>query len=336
MLNTTRKLYNDYMARQAQMSGVSDASLKFNVDPTVQQRLETKIQESSEFLGLININGVAEQSGEKVGLGVGGTIASRTDTSGNGVRKTSDPTTMDSGKYFCRHTDYDTHLTYAKIDSWAKFKDFQTRISGVVAKRCALDRIMIGWNGRTAADNTNRVQNPLLQDVNIGWLENIRQKAAARVMSEGKQAGKVSVGSGGDYKNLDALVFDVTNTLLDTWHQEDPGLVAITGRKLMHDKLFPLVSDYDAPTERLAADIVRSQKRLGNLPGLTVPYFPADSVLVTRLDNLSIYYQNGARRRAIKEVPERNRIEFYESSNDDYVIEDYGLCALVENIEILE
>lgn len=47
--------------------------------PSVQQKLETRIQESSEFLKRINIIGVSEQTGEKLGLGVSGTIASRTD-----------------------------------------------------------------------------------------------------------------------------------------------------------------------------------------------------------------------------------------------------------------
>ena len=32
--------------------------------------------------------------------------------------------------------------------------------------------------------------------------------------------------------------------------------------------------------------------------------------------------------------PEKDRIEFFESSNDAYVVEDYGMCALVENIEV--
>ncbi len=32
----------------------------------------------------------------------------------------------------------------------------------------------------------------------------------------------------------------------------------------------------------------------------------------------------------------KNRIENYESSNDAYVVEDYGLGCLIENIELEE
>nr|WP_276307122.1 P2 family phage major capsid protein [Pseudomonas aeruginosa] len=51
---------------------------------------------------------------------------------------------------------------------------------------------------------------------------------------------------------------------------------------------------------------------------------------------MSLYWQIGGRRRYLKEVPEKNRIENYESSNDAYVVEDYGLGCLVENIEVAE
>ena len=336
MRNPTRLAYNAYLGQQAKLNGVPSATEKFAAAPSVQQKLETRIQESSEFLKRINIIGVTEQTGEKLGLGVSGTIASRTDTSGAGTRSTQDATSMADDGYACKQTNYDTHLRYATLDAWAKFPDFQNRVRDSVLQRCALDRIMIGFNGTSAAATTNRAANPLLQDVNIGWLQKLRANAAARVMVQGAVANKVSYGThaDADYKNLDALVYDAYKSLLDPWFAEDPLLVAIVGRDLMHDKLFPLVADNDAPTERLAADIVISQRRLGGLTAMVAPHFPAGKVLVTRLDNLSIYYQDGARRRAVVDKPEKDRVEFFESSNDAYVIEDYGLCALVENIEV--
>ena len=336
MRNPTRLAYNAYLDQQAKLNGVPSATEKFAAAPSVQQKLETRIQESSEFLKRINIMGVTEQTGEKLGLGVSGTIASRTDTSGAGTRSTQEATSMADDGYACKQTNYDTHLRYATLDAWAKFPDFQNRVRDSVLQRCALDRIMIGFNGTSAAATTNRAANPLLQDVNIGWLQKLRANAAARVMVQGAVANKVSYGThaDADYKNLDALVYDAYKSLLDPWFAEDPLLVAIVGRDLMHDKLFPLVADNDAPTERLAADIVISQRRLGGLTAMVAPHFPAGKVLVTRLDNLSIYYQDGARRRAVVDKPEKDRVEFFESSNDAYVIEDYGLCALVENIEV--
>jgi hypothetical protein len=102
---------------------------------------------------------------------------------------------------------------------------------------------------------------------------------------------------------------------------------------LMHDKLFPLVNDTKDPTEKIAADLLISAKRVGGLQAVQVPFFPAGTVLITRFDNLSIYYQESARRRYLQDNPKRDRIENYESSNDAYVVEQYGMAALVENIE---
>ena len=66
---------------------------------------------------------------------------------------------------------------------------------------------------------------------------------------------------------------------------------------------------------------------------MRVPFFPAGKLLITRLDNLSIYWQEGARRRHLKDEPEYDRVADYQSSNDAYVVEDFGLVALVEKIE---
>ena len=79
---------------------------------------------------------------------------------------------------------------------------------------------------------------------------------------------------------------DATDNLIDEIYQEDSELVAIVGRKLLADKLFPDRQQRTSPSsEALAADIIISQKRIGNLPAVRVPYFPANAIMVTRLDN---------------------------------------------------
>lgn len=334
MRNPTRLAFNAYLAQLASLNGVPSAAEKFTVEPSIQQTLETKIQESTDFLGRINVVGVTEQQGEKLGLGVGGPAAGTTDTTGTD-RATTDLSTLDANGYICTQTNFDTHITYSKLDTWAKFPDFQTRLRDAILTRQALDRIMAGWNGTSRAATSNKVANPLLQDVNIGWLEKYRQHAAARVMDEVVAAsGQIAIGAAGDYKNLDALVFDMVNNLLDPWYAEDTDLVAICGRALLADKYFPIVNAVQAPTEQLAGQVLQSQKRLGNLPAVRVPYFPANCIMITRLDNLSLYYQEGARRRTVLDNAKRDRIENYESSNDAYVVEDYGCGAVAENIVI--
>lgn len=335
MRNETRRLYNAYLDQVAKLNGVESAAEKFTVEPSVQQTLETKIQESSEFLGRVNMVGVAEQMGDKIGLGVSGPIASTTNTTTTD-RATRDVTVMDEQGYVCTQTNFDTHLTYAKIDAWAKFQDFQTRIRDAILRRQALDRIMIGFNGTSRQATSDFGTNQLLQDVNIGWLQKYRTHASDRVLAEVVAgSGKVTVGATGDYKNLDALVFDAINNMIEPWYQEDGGLVAIMSRDLLADKYFPLINTANPPSEQAALDMVISQKRVGGVQAVRVPYMPAGKIFITSLENLSIYWQEGARRRTVVDNAKRDRIENYESSNEAYVIEDYGFGCLVEHIELV-
>ncbi|MGH8077919.1 MAG: phage major capsid protein, P2 family [Lysobacter sp.] len=337
MRNKTRLIFNALAEQIATINGVGSVAEKFSVEPTVQQTLETRIQESSGFLSRVNLIGVTEQSGEKLGLGVGNPIASTTNTTTTD-RATKDPHALDQTGYVCTQTNSDTHLTYAKLDAWAKFPDFQTRVRDAIIRRQALDRMMIGFNGVSRAATSNPALNPLLQDVNKGWLQHYREQAPARVMTGVATAGSVKVGpdASNDFKNLDALVMDAVNGMIDTWYQDDTDLVAVLGRDLLHDKYFPLVNRVAPATEQLAADLIISQQRVGGLSAVRVPFVPAKTILITRLDNLSIYWQEQARRRMLLDNPKRDRIENYESSNDAYVIEDFGAGCLIENIVVQE
>lgn len=335
MRNESRVMFNKLRSRIAELNGVESAAETFSVAPSVQQTLEQRMQESSSFLNRINVIGVNEIKGEKVGLGVSSTIAGRTDTSA-GDRTPRDVSDTQGNGYECFLTEFDTAVPYSKIDAWAKFPNFQSMIRDSVLRQQALDRIMIGWNGTSSAVATDRVANPLLQDVNKGWLQHYREQSPERVMAEVAAAsGVVNVGNGGDYANLDSLVYDVTHSMIDPWYRESPDLVVLVGRTLMSDKYFPLINKDNAPTEQQALDLLISQKRIGGLQGIQVPFIPDGTLMVTTLDNLSIYWQEGGRRRHIIDNPRRNRIENFESSNDAYVIEDFGAGAVVENITLV-
>mgnify|MGYP001133508236 CR=1 FL=1 len=367
MRNETRILFNAYVSQIALLNNVADATTKFSVDPVVEQRLEAKMAESSEFLSAINVVPVVEQQGQTLGLGTTRTIAGRTDTSGGTRRNPSDPTgNSEINTYNCRQTNFDWSQRYALLDAWRHRPEFQTLMRDAILQQQARDRIMIGWNGTSIAATTDRGANPMLQDVNIGWLQNIRTRAPAQVFSDGSltvktdgtnnaalkkiyvkpgvelfDANAAYNAAGGsahavaDYSSLDALVLDAKR-MLPEWHRGNTDLVVIVGHDLVDDKYFTIAQQTGATaTEVEATDrILRSSKQLGGLPAVRVPFFPATGLLITTLDNLSIYWQEGTRRRFLKDEPELDRIANYESVNEDYVVEDYELAVLVENIVI--
>lgn len=333
MKTPTRHQFNRYLADLATLNGVPSAKEIFTVEPSVQRALEVRMQQSNGFLSQINLIPVNDISGDRLGLGIGGPLASRTDTS-SADRQTSDPSTLEASGYLCRQTNFDTHLPYSKIDAWASLPDFQLRVLDAVTHRQGLDRIMVGFNGSSAATTTNPLANPLRQDLNIGWLQLYRNHRPTNVLTSGGTAGSVRIGSSysADYSCIDALVYDVMSNMLDPWYRDDPGLVVILGSNLQSDAHFPLINSTMPSSEQIAADIITSSKAIARRPAIAVPFVPDDALVVTTLDNLSIYYQEGSRRQVVVDNPKRDRIEHYESSNDAYVVEDFGRGCVVENI----
>ena len=248
----TAQQIDAYIAEVKKINGASGTERAFTVNPTVAQNLELQTQQSSHFLSTINIVRVDEQAGDKLGLGISQPIAYRT----AGTREPVDPIVLDSSGYLCRKTDFDTHISYRRLDEWAKFPNFQTLLRDAILGQIGRDRIMIGWNGTSAADTTNRTANPLLQDVNIGWIQKLRLAAPARVMSEAIHGtGKVRIGWTGDYVDLDALIFDLLNNLIDPWHRnafQALGFVVVMSADLNADRLFPLVQAVNPPSEMMA------------------------------------------------------------------------------------
>lgn len=318
----------------AHSNGVHDTSKKFYIEPERQQGMIDLQAESSDLLGKINVIPVSAQKGEKIGFGVSSPIASRTNTNNND-RKTKDASGMSSDKYECIQTNSDVHMGYRKLDAWAHMGDFAERYAKHVISQVARDRLMTGFNGTHAADDTDRTAHPLLQDVNVGWLEKVRQKAPERMMgydSDGAETEDTyNIGSGGTYANLDALVFDAQNSLQDAWHIDSGDQVVLLGRELWVYHGLKLYSNNDAATERNALNLLMASQSIAGLPVAMPPFFPKRGLIVTSYDNLSLYFQADAVRRAIIDNPKRDRVEEYLSSNDAYVVEDYGKFAGVRD-----
>lgn len=327
--------YAQLQADMAESYGVEDASRQFTVEPSIAQDLNDAITARADFLERINVVPVSEIKGEKVFIGVNGPVTGRTDVKTKD-RVARDVSALDSTKYELQDTHSDVGLPYAKVDAWAKFPDFANRYSAAVQKRIAQDRIIIGFHGTHAAADTDPVTYPKLQDVNKGWLQQAREQIPAQVLREGKVAGKITMGKGGDYANLDALVHD-TKQMVDEKLRDDGDLITIIGSDLLAaDKAKLYTTQAGKPTEKERIENAQVIATYGGLPAFTVPNFPVNSVLVTSWDNLSIYFQDTSWRKQTIDNPRRSRVEDFNSRNEGYVIEQLEKFALTENVEILE
>ena len=328
------KQYAELQEAIAETYGVERASKMFSVEPSVAQELNDAITAKADFLERINVVPVSEIKGEKVFIGVNGPVTGRTNTKTTD-REAKDASALENTTYELVDTQSDVGLPYAKIDAWAKFPDFKDRYSAAVQKRIAQDRIVIGFHGTSAAIQTDLAANPKLQDVNKGWLQQLREQAPQQVLKEGAVAGKVTLGADGDYANLDALVHD-TKQMVDEILREDGDLVAIIGTDLLAaDKAKLYTKQGDTPTEKERIENAQVIATYGGLPAFSVPNFPVNAVLVTSWDNLSIYFQDSSWRKQTVDNPKRSRVEDYNSRNEGYVIEQLEKIALTENVELV-
>lgn len=323
-----QKQYFALQGALAESYGIEDATRMFAVEPSLAQELNDKITEKSDFLQRINVVPVSELKGQKVMIGVSGPVTSRTNTKDTD-RVAKDMVDLDALGYELFHTESDVGLPFATIDSWAKFPDFQQRYTAAVQRQIALDRIMIGFNGISAAIQSDIVANPMLQDVNKGWLQLAREQIPAQVLvaDEGE---KITLGAGGDYANLDALVHDVKQ-MIDPVFRDAGDLVAIVGSDLLaYDKAKLYANQAGTPTEKERIEEQQIIATYGGLPSFMVPFFPATGVVVTSWDNLSLYFQDSSWRRHLIENPKRSRVEDYNGRNEGYVIEQLGKFAMIE------
>lgn len=329
------KMFAALQLAMAETYGVDFVGQHFSVDPTIAQELNDAITAKADFLERINIVPVTEVKGEKVFIGTNGPVTGRTDTK-TADREAKDASGLDKTQYELYPTESDVGMPYAKIDAWAKFPDFHQKYSAAVQKQIALDRIMVGFHGTHAAPDTDITQYPLLQDVNKGWLQILREQAPHQVLKEGKEVGKITIGVGGDYANLDALVHDAKQ-LVDERLRENGDLVSIIGSDLLAaDKAKLYSKQADTPTEKERIELAQVIATYGGLPAFSVPNFPVDAVLVTSFDNLSIYYQDSSWRKQTVDNPKRSRIEDYNSRNEGYVVEQTEKAGLIENVEVLQ
>lgn len=327
----TTQVFTAILAGLASNYGVASMGVQFSVEPTVEQRLYDAVYESADFLQMIDTQLVDDLVGQAVTAGISGSVTGRAgvETDDAKSRSTKDPLGLTKREYRCYPVECDTHITWQRMDMWAKFPNFHEKFRAHVRQAIALDIIKIGFNGTSAADVTNPTDNPLLQDVNIGWLQLVRRDNSANVIVDGDQKnGEVRIGEGGDYENLDQAVHDLTQAI--PLHKQ-VGLITIIGDELLakeKNKLY--AKQAHTPSEKGKIELEQVIETYGGLRTYKVPFFPARGIMVTTFENLCHYVQAGSTRTSIENNAKKKRVEDFQSRNDCYYINDMEQIAFFE------
>ncbi len=310
----------------------------YTIAPTAVQIMYDEIAQNTELLQKINLRPKTEKVGEVIGLS-SGLIGSNTDTTGAGKERKPKPIHNLSGrKYSLEKTNFDAALRYDEIDQWAHLTDFPKHVNKKIAESIALSLVTIGMNGTSRADDSDASANTMLQDVAKGWLQKMREENKARCIgTAGTSVTSVPHGPGAtNYKNLDAVVTDALN-IMDERFADRSDFVVLTSRRTVGDKYLRIVNKSgDTATEIEAGGRLNKERTLGGLPVMYVPNMPQNTLLITPLSNLSIYYQISGERRLIVDNPRKEQLESLQSKNIDFIVEEYGAAVLIENLKYTE
>lgn len=345
-----RNALDQLLSAIASVNSVADVSRQFSLDPTSEQKLEDLQSEEVGFLNLINVFGVRDLKGEVLGMNTAKMIGSRISRA-NLPRKPKYVGNLQDREYELADTLFDTMLPWEIVDNWSKFADFAARYARHVARSIGQTRISIGWHGKSVAADSNPVLNPNGEDMNIGWLHKLRLERPDHVMGRtlagpaGSQTATgaiipIEVGADESYKNIDALAYDLIAGM-PSWARTSTELRVIVSADLVDEKYFPMVNRPLAATidggkatsDEVVNGVINSARQIGGRPAIIVPFFPEGTMFISPTKNLSIYYQEGSRRRYIKDEPENMAsLVDYNSVNEGYVIEDTDYAVLAEGI----
>lgn len=305
--------------------------------------LNRDIQSFSSFLQFVNVLPRKHQKGGSLGIGSQGRVTQTTDTKGGTARRVQTPNDSALNEYQMvkAHSDFGLHDD--DIDSMSEYDDWADLYREAFMEAMANDRIIIGWHGLEHALTSDKTANPLLEDVNTGWLELLRQRASGQVLTGGATAGELKIGSaaGSDYANLDHLVQDLYQGI--PVHRRTPGMTAMIAETLMgYAEGGYYKEQAGTPTEKSHIREKAITGVYGGLDAVPAPYMPQTSIVITglkrngqRMSNLSIYWQKESWRRKAEYKAELETSIDWNARREAYHIENLNSIVALDVDKII-
>ncbi|OQX16185.1 MAG: hypothetical protein BWK73_04795 [Thiothrix lacustris] len=333
MKQQTRELVERSIEKFAQIYGApgGNASETFNVtEPNVQQRLDEKIRESSDFLKNVNFVGVDQLKGEKLEMDVKGPVSRRNTPLTS--RTKNDPSAIAKRSYELHEVQRDVMIPWKKLDTWSgSFAKFYAMFRNLVIKQRAHDILMTGWNGQLVAPVSDPDAHPMLQDNAIGWIQQVINHAPEKLLGLNPDGtiDEIRVGPGaGDngYENMDELVMSL-NGMIDKPFRTRTDLMAICGDDLVTDSYLKMYASFVDPSEKPMIDLYITGNRFGRRPIAQSAHFPQRGVFLSPFANLSRYTQNGTLRMKVVDDDEKMCLLDYYYAYEAFPVEMFETVA---------
>ena len=327
----------------AQHNGGFDPRQVFNIAPNYAQRIEEKVMQSNAFLKQINSTPVDSLTGQVLGFDVPDTITSRTterQTDGS-FRRPSDPTKLVDRSFACKEIEQDPMIPWKKIDQWAGvINDFYPRFRRSVDFAKARDMLLIMWYGQGAVANTDKNENPLLQDVQRGFVQYLISNAPSQVSGiildaaepSGYRVEEIRIGPGAGangFENLDQAVNYLKSMKIDRLFRKMESQRVLVGEQLLiRDRAQMLGVAGNVATERVATQILARTASIGEVERANSDELPDHLIFVSPMDNLSHYWLPSSMRAKYDEVShEKKGVVSYYYKECDNVVEAVEAAA---------
>lgn len=323
----------------------------YNVEPTIAQSIESRIQQKNDFLKRINVTAVRDLTGEVLHFDGKKPITKRTSTQqpDGSFRRHSNPATLVARDYLCKDIEQDTLIKWSLIDSWAHLPKFYEKLRSYIMEIQARDNLRVMWHGQYAAADTDPDANEMLQDVQRGFIQYMIEKMPENVLGIspdalqplGYSVDAIRVGKGaGDngFESMDALALYLKDGLIDKNYRKNNGLRIITGDKLAFTEKNKLINaGEEAPTEGLASKILLQNQQFGEVQRMDSDEFPDHGCVVVDPKNLSHYWQRNSVRSEMNVTSHAKKgVVSHYYKNCDNVVEIVEACAMVhpDSIEV--
>lgn len=312
--------------------GVSKKQVEksFSLTASQEQKLNTDMPKQSGFLSLINVEPRKQKKGNTLTIGKQGPGTQTNNTKAGNERRPLPYQPMSENPYemFKAHTDFAMHDD--DVSDWSEFKNWRKEYSRAFFQTFNDDRQMIGFHGVQHATTSDLSVDPLMKNVNVGWIELLKQRASEQILPDAE----VIIGDGGTYANLDEYIFDLFQGI--PLHKRGPGYVAVIGNGLLAAAQGRYYAEQGAtPTEKNMMAKYKILGTYGGLPAITADFFPENAVMITQLkhggnrrSNLSLHYQKSSWKRVVKYKPELESTIDFNARWEGYHINDLKKMVL--------
>lgn len=279
----------------------------------------------NDFSRNINIVPVEERSGDSLFGALGSPVSGRTNVA-KSDRETSKLMAQPM-PYKTSKVDTDVFVPYSVLNQWVRTKKLKQNYCELIQRRVGLDRLIIGWHGESNSNpDTSASEDPLLRDVNKGWIQVMREHYPQNVLGIDEEGNKLKFGPGGDYENIDQVVVDMVSIIPEIFREN---LVCLIGDDLLSYEQRRVYDASNFQTEKQkTADTFQM---FGDIPRMSCPGFPSRAIVVTSPDNLSLYVKSETSLRQIEMNPKRERVEDYMTGEIGYVVENAKKFVAVES-----